>query len=528
VVVPGLQRRTPQVLAVLPSLLLVGMAAILLFEAWGDSATYDEARYIRAGYCQLTHRTVAVEGTTPAGFKVLAGAGALAAAPGLRDGCQGADYRGLFTVDPRVLRRLVLGARLPVVGLSLLLAWITYAWAREMWGRAPALVALVLVASEPNLLAHGHLATSDMPLTFGVLSCLAATWWAGRSPSLAWTVVAGVALGAALLSKVSALFLLPVLLVIEAARIGVCWRTALRPSVTAVVAWATLCLAYAPFAGSAGPLAWVAPPHWFAGLHFQSLHVTAGHTFNYLNGEVRVGRGFWSYYLEAMALKTTLGLLLLAGVGAAVAVRHRIVEAAVYLFLPIALLVAAASAGGIDIGVRYVLPAYPLLALAAALPVTLAARRWQRGLLAACVVAAAASSLAQVPGSLGYFNELAGARPEKYLADSNLDWGQDAWRLRDWWEAQGRPAMYSLYFGALPLSSYGIEARELRGPDGPAAGSYVSASLTELTSYGQAWPALRALAYCDASSRVGRSILVSRLPLRRGCGPGAMAVAPGW
>lgn len=42
-----------------------------------------------------------------------------------------------------------------------------------------------------------------------------------------------------------------------------------------------------------------------------------------------------------------------------------------------------------------------------------------------------AASLAAHPDYLASFNALAGRHPERVTVDSDLDWGQDLWRLRD-------------------------------------------------------------------------------------------------
>ena len=80
-------------------------------------------------------------------------------------------------------------------------------WARELYGRAAALVALALAAFSPTLLAHAPLLTPD--------AALAATgffavylFWRGRGRSVVpWAF----ALGLALLSKASGLLFIPVL-----------------------------------------------------------------------------------------------------------------------------------------------------------------------------------------------------------------------------------------------------------------------------------------------------------------------------
>lgn len=95
-------------------------------------------------------------------------------------------------------------------------------------------------------------------------------------------------------------------------------------------------------------------------------------------------------------------------------------------------------AGNLNIGIRHIIPTFPFIFLLTSdiitryleqhslkkhLPVYLAV-----GALASCYVI---SSLAQYPYFISYFNSLAGGSTNgyKYVADSNLDWGQDLKRL---------------------------------------------------------------------------------------------------
>jgi hypothetical protein len=86
----------------------------------------------------------------------------------------------------------------------------------------------------------------------------------------------------------------------------------------------------------------------------------------------------------------------------------------------------------INIGTRHVLPIYLCFALLAA------AFAWERversalKLVLAMVVWIVISGAWQHPDYLPYFNEfneLTGSQPERILADSDLDWGQDVGRL---------------------------------------------------------------------------------------------------
>ncbi|MGO9262042.1 MAG: glycosyltransferase family 39 protein [Bryobacteraceae bacterium] len=96
-----------------------------------------------------------------------------------------------------------------------------------------------------------------------------------------------------------------------------------------------------------------------------------------------------------------------------------------------------AMTGHIDIGVRYLLPVYAGLAVAAGcLAATL------RGALATAAVAALlawqiVSGALRHPDYLPYTNELAGSHPEQWISDSDLDWGQDMKRLGDFLARRG-------------------------------------------------------------------------------------------
>jgi hypothetical protein len=64
------------------------------------------------------------------------------------------------------------------------------------------------------------------------------------------------------------------------------------------------------------------------------------------------------------------------------------------------------------------------------------------------------------PHYLGYFNLLAGG-PENgylYLADSNLDWGQDLPALRETLTRVGAKRPLLSYFGSAPFDQYGVSA----------------------------------------------------------------------
>src|SRR5262249_19548349 len=127
-----------------------------------------------------------------------------------------------------------------------------------------------------------------------------------------------------------------------------------------------------------------------------------------------------------------------------------------------------------DIGVRHVLPAYPLLFIVVSPLVTrplvkLAHGIRSRAVLTQSAIAGAglvwltAGSLWVAPRYLQFFNELAGgpSNGHHYLVDSNMDWGQDLIRLRRYMDANRVPAVNLAYFGRVHPSVYGIAFQPL-------------------------------------------------------------------
>ena len=109
--------------------------------------------------------------------------------------------------DPQ---RLVLLARLPEMMLALLLACVLFAFTRAVFDDRAALAALFLCAFDPNILAHGHIAGTDLGVT---LFMFAAMWqWtiALKHNTVKHAVIAGTLTGAAFATKYSAVWLIPI------------------------------------------------------------------------------------------------------------------------------------------------------------------------------------------------------------------------------------------------------------------------------------------------------------------------------
>ncbi len=159
--------------------------------------------------------------------------------------------------------------------------------------------------------------------------------------------------------------------------------------------------------------------------------------------------------------------------------RGRKLEREYCLWIPVIVIFAAnAMFNSLQIGVRHVLAVYPLLFVAIAARATLftaalrgRARGIVSGVLAAMLAWHVAGTLRVAPRYLQFFNEIAGG-PEnghRWLIDSNIDWGQDLIRLREYMEREGLGSVNLAYFGRVHPGVYGIRFAPLergrsRGP----------------------------------------------------------------
>lgn len=478
-------RRGSSALAALLLLAFVAQGALAIR---AKSITTDEDSHLSYGQQILERHTFAREihrhnATSPWM--------AVNALPGLA-----AERLGIDLPAPRALYQ----ARLPSLLWGALLVWLAFCWAREAFGARAGLLAAALAAFCPNLLAHSALVTTDAVTTLAIFAAVYAFWRYHARPSRARLLVAGLALGLALTTKLSAVYLVPVLLLIVLLCGLARRRLALAAcgALLAVFALAGLVInAVYLFEGTFTPLAAYRahsarfqelarrpvlsrlplplPTGFVQGIDWTSQDM-ARPRWTYCLGRYSTD-GFPYYYAVAFATKATLGLLGLTALALAVSFTRKRREgsdgaaaspigsqatpgalsggADVYLFLLTPMLFYFVWFNlffTFQIGLRHLLPIFPFLFVwvsqLAELP------RRSLALLAWFLAAAhAASSLRLHPHYIAYFNEGVGGPLQgwRYLIDSNLDWGQDRGAVR---------------FGYLPQSPVPVAV----DPGSPTAG----------------------------------------------------------
>lgn len=454
--------------------LLVALAVQLAVGVKSDGLTNDELLYVPAGHLQLTRGDFSLNRTHPPLGPTLAGLGLLGAdvrVPERLADEEDLAYCWRFLHRANAGRALWERGRIASVLLSLLLAAGLWAWARAAVSVGAGLVALALAAFHPTLLAHGHLATTDLPAAAAMVAAAFAYWgWSGR-PTRGRAVALALAVGVTLSVRVTGALVLPGIAALEA----LAWRRGERRAralleLLAIGAAAVPLAIWAAYGFDRGAFS-----AYVEGVRWQLGHNDRGH-LAYLLG--RTSREGWPYYFAvALAVKSTPGFLL--GLLALAVVRLRgwaeAVPVRLHWLLPAAIVFASLSLGSIQIGERYLLPAHAFLILlvASATP-WLLDRLAGRLVLAAILCAHVAPALVAARGGyLPYFNLLAGGRSgaHRVLLDSNLDWGQDLPRLAAWMRRERVDRIALAYDGADDPDRLGIARDDLPGRNHYAAGA---------------------------------------------------------
>ncbi len=509
-------------------LLLAGIGCARIVSTYHIfSQTTDEPAHLVTGMEWLRRGTYTLEPLHPPLARVAVAIGPYLS--GLRlSGNQNLWIEGnqLLLAQGRYLHNLSL-ARLGVLPFFLLATFAVWYWTHSRYGDVPALVATFLFTTSPVVLAHAALATTDMALTATFTAALLAYVNFLEQPTYRRAAILGVATALAVLSKFSALVFLPACaftllltrwLMNRRTKEGTAARTpwgrsiALAACVMFLLVWAgyrfTVSSATDSTArphytidqlvGTSGTLhnaayavaeyPFIPAPAFFQGLAKLRFKESSGHK-SYLLGQVRQ-TGWWYFFPVALAVKSTIPFLLLTAIGSFYVGKSIwqpggswIVVAPVIAALTL-LLVCMPS--HINIGVRHILPIYPLLAIIGSVGAcrlwTVAKPKYTGPAMVLSLLAwQLLCSVRAHPDYLAYFNEFAGSHPERVLLDSDLDWGQDLLRLSATLQERHIDQVSIAYAGSLKLdlSQFGLPSFQVLAPYQPATG-WIAISLLKL------------------------------------------------
>ncbi|GAB4557820.1 MAG: phospholipid carrier-dependent glycosyltransferase [Anaerolineae bacterium] len=502
--------------------LLLVMAALAATSITGKTHTADEPKHLTQGYAFVRTGDARLSSHDPPLVNAWSALPLL-----LIDG----DWPQVFTEDnehwaradleevrrplkPHLIERHALTlARLPIIGLSMILGSLVYRWAREVGGPRAGLISLGLYVLSPNILAHSRLSTTDLGMAWGVFLTAYLIWRYARRPSLGRLALVGIGFGLASMTKHSALVMLGFGPLIAAIIV----RLERRP------------LRVAPLVGLAMAVGWLAAVALFYGVQprtvlsvepsyerwvraMHALRATLRHerlaaavdgTFTntplpaapylrgllvnvilnnaeghptYLHGQIN-DHGWPHYFVTAMLIKTPIpGLLAwLAGLVVGGLSLARRTEAdgrrsatafAVWAFMAVGI-VAFMTSSRLHIGLRHVLAAYPFLFCIAGVGIARLWRRAGRPMQALLILLALwyGFEAANIhPHYLEYFNQLVGgpANGYRWLVDSNLDWDQDKGAVGEYERAHG--ITFQRNPGCTPVTGWvAVSAKHLVG-----------------------------------------------------------------
>jgi 4-amino-4-deoxy-L-arabinose transferase-like glycosyltransferase len=534
--------RNREATAVPDTWLLIAVAALAIIGVARIVSTYhvfnqttDEPAHVVTGMEWLQWGSYTFEPLHPPLARV-----AVALGPYL-SGLRLQDHRNLWIegnellfANGRYLHNLAL-ARAGVLPFFLLATFMVWYWARSRYGKWPALVATFLFTTSPVVLAHSAVATTDMAATATFTAAVLAYVNFLECPTYRRSSILGGAAGLAVLSKFSALVFLPACAITLLLTRCLLNRQAQEPNqVTAgavapwlralavaalvmfLVGWAgyrfsvssatdatarphytidqlfgtTGALHNAAYAVAEYPF--IPAPAFFQGIAKVRFKETTGHK-SYLLGHIRE-TGWWYFFPVALAVKSTIPFLILVVIGSFFLAKPVWVGQSNWTAL--APLVAALTVllvcmpSHINIGVRHVLPIYPLLAIIAGVG---ACSLWSIAkskyvgpvIVLALLIWQLVASIRAHPDYLAYFNEFGGQHPEKILIDSDLDWGQDLLRLSAALQQRHVEQVSIAYAGSpkLDLNNLGLPPFRVLAPHERATG-WIAISVLPLKTGG--------------------------------------------
>jgi tetratricopeptide (TPR) repeat protein len=515
----------------------VCFVALQLVTASRISATWDEPAHLTAGYAALAHGDYRIDPAHPP-FARMWAAVPLLFQDGVTmdrapiDAVSSLDWVSnghayVFARDFMYARndgdRMLFAARMMTVVLGLLLGVLVFAWAHEWLGFVPAVVALVILLVSPNLMGHASLVTTDLAVTCFAFGAAYFLWRTCRGFTRLNVAATAVFFALAVVTKFSAILMAPaalVMLAIAGRSQAITWRRAavvagVAAAVTFVAIWAVYGFRYAP-----APDGWLLQLERATGLRERApltasivetidawrllpnafsqgillLQYSSAANPAYLAGEIST-EGWWYYFPFAFLIKTPLAKIGLIAAGIWLCVRSRREgwsAAGAFIVIPAVSFAGIAMLSGYNIGMRHILPALPftlLLATAGAKTLVVSRHPAARFVLAALIVFSGVEYARAYPHPLTFFNQLVGGPRNgyRYLADSNLGWGQQLKSLKAWMDANGVKHINLAYFGQAAPDYYGIDHVMLPGSSvieemtRPALPGYVAISGTVLT-----------------------------------------------
>ncbi len=502
---------------------VAGFLALFVFQysriADANSLTWDEGDHIYAGYMSWMHKDFGLNPEHPPLVKLVATlplVGMQFKMPPLLDRryemeafLGGKDF--LYKNDANTI---AYRARMAAMLFTLLLVVVVFLMARELFGTGAGFLALGLMAFDPTVLGHGAVVTTDSAQSCFLLATVYAFYRYWKSPTLWRMAAVGVAAGLALASKHSTILLVPMLglltvlelvgrrdagsedagtsigkrvlrtagalVAISAIAVGMLWmfygfRYAARGEGRKLSPSLEANINGIPSKTQAAVVRGVAKLHLLPESYLFGLSDVLAKSVgyhSYMFGK-SYPTGLWYYFPVGMLIKSSLTFLIFCGVlvWALVTRRFNKWREILYLTIPPAVYMAFSVAGGMNIGIRHMLPVYVFLFVLIGGAVWRVVENNRKALYVAIALLLfqAISVSRAYPAYVSYANEAVGGpiMVHEYMTDSSADWAQQMKSAKRYLDAHGIRDCWFAYFGegVLDYSYYGIPCKALPTAD---------------------------------------------------------------
>ena len=381
----------------------------------------------------------------------------------------GQDF--IYANGPASLWYFVL-ARWACIPFSLIGLVVIFHWTSDLLGQRPGAASATLWAFAPSILGNGALVTPDVPCASLTIAATFMFYRWLQSQSWNATFLAAATLGLAHLTKTTCILLWPSFLL--------AWMCFAKPKCRSCCQFSLIVLgsvfvlnAGYGFDGTFKPLGSYSfvsrlfggdrphdaergnrfsamlgqapvpfPEPYIVGIDLQRRDFEGGWRpmYSYMRGEQHLG-GWWYYYFYAMLVKLPIGTLALLAVSLSITFTKPLDWKSVrqygVLAIPtLTLLVTVSSQTGFSRYFRYLLPCLPFAFVVMGNCFSDGRSTWVRRLSILLVACAAVESVCVYPNSLAFFNISVGGpmKGHHHLLDSNVDWGQDLYRIKAWLE----------------------------------------------------------------------------------------------
>ncbi len=453
------------------------LAFLLLSSIYRESPVFDELIHVPAGFSFLTNHDFRAEPFSPPFTRELVA------------------FPMLF--QQNVLNdKILLLPRLIVVFFTLCLGILVYIFAKKLYGVRPGLFALLLYVFEPEILAQGHYAMTDLISTFFFILTLFLYFLFRKRMTykklILFSLVAGLTLAAKFTNFIYLFFTLGLFLVLDKKKAlfrtrywrGKVITILIFISVTFFSLWSTYFFTFEPALGyrfdpqrEALRLAKHNTIINFAlnqpiplGSYISTIKEDSrtNYTTDFVKESVFWGNysknGFYGFFLlPVFLIKTPLPLIIFF-IFSLLYFRNKNREN-LLLLIPLGVILASTLFTHVLLVLRYILSIYPLIIIYTSQIINIVQRKkYFSYILFVFTIWYMLGTLSVYPHYLSYFNELVGGSENgyKYLAEGNMDLGQGLIDLASYQQTQKINNLQLAYMGTALPTKYGIHYERIK------------------------------------------------------------------